>query len=204
MSITQFVQNMDDLSTDRGFQFRFHCDKCGNAYMSSFQASVIGTAGSLLKAAGSVFGGGWASGAGNSAYELQRAVGGQARDSALNHAAQEGKQYFHQCTRCSKWVCPEVCWNASANMCNACAPKLDYASGVDMSAEPVLRTPASSPWEAPKSAGKPCTNCGADVGSAKFCPECGSPAKVEQTACSRCGCQPPTAVKFCPECGNHM
>ncbi len=231
MAIIQFVRNMDDLSTERGFQFKFHCDKCGNGYLSSFQPSVIGTAGSLLKAAGSMFGGGWASGAGSSASELQRAVGGQAHDAALSQASQEGKVHFHQCTRCGKWVCPEVCWNAKANMCDACAPKLeeemasaqaqakvqvarqqlfdkaqtyDYAGNVDMSAESVLRSPSPSAWEAPKAVGKPCSNCGADVGSAKFCPECGSPAKVEHAACSRCGCQPATAVKFCPECGSHM
>jgi len=29
MALIQFVQNYQDLSTDRGFQFKFHCDKCG-------------------------------------------------------------------------------------------------------------------------------------------------------------------------------
>ena len=72
MGMIQFVNNYDDLSTDRGYQFKFHCDKCGNGYMSRFQPSVTGTAGSLLRAAGNLFGG-WASSAGDSAYELQRA-----------------------------------------------------------------------------------------------------------------------------------
>ena len=43
--------------------------------------SVTGTAGSILRAAGDLFGGILGS-AGNSAYEIQRAVGGKAHDSA--------------------------------------------------------------------------------------------------------------------------
>jgi hypothetical protein len=42
MALIPFVQNFDDLSTDQGFQFKFHCDKCGNGYMSSFQGSSAG------------------------------------------------------------------------------------------------------------------------------------------------------------------
>src|SRR5687767_2578648 len=99
MGLIQFVRNYDDLSTDRGFQFKFHCDKCGNGYMSHFETSVIGTAGGLLRAAGDIFGGILGS-AGNSAYEIQRAVGGTAHDSALKAAVEEVKPNFTQCVRC--------------------------------------------------------------------------------------------------------
>ena len=121
MAMIQFVKNYEDLSTDKGFQFKFYCDKCGNGFMSRFQPSVTGTAGSLLRAAGGLFGG-WASSAGDSAYEVQRAVGGKAHDAALQKAVEEGKEHFHQCSRCGRWVCPEVCWNASAGQCEECAP----------------------------------------------------------------------------------
>jgi hypothetical protein len=67
MGMLQFVSNYDDLSTDKGYQFKFHCDKCGNGYMSRYQPSLTGTGGSLLRAAGDLFGGGLSS-AGNSAY----------------------------------------------------------------------------------------------------------------------------------------
>jgi hypothetical protein len=70
MALIQFVENYDDLSTDRGFQFKFYCDKCRNGYMSGFQASIVGTAGSLFRAAGDIFGGVFSQ-AGNSAYEIQ-------------------------------------------------------------------------------------------------------------------------------------
>ena len=43
MGLIQFVQNFQDLSTDRGYQFKFNCDKCGNGYMTEFRASVLGT-----------------------------------------------------------------------------------------------------------------------------------------------------------------
>src|SRR5438132_1885311 len=124
MSLIRFTANFDDLSTDRGYQFRFHCDKCGNGYQSRFQPSITGMAGGLLRAAGDLFGG-WLSNAGNSAYEVQRAVGGKAHDDAFAAAVEEAKAHFHQCTRCGKWVCPEVCWNAKANLCEGCAPNYE-------------------------------------------------------------------------------
>jgi len=66
MSMIRFTANHEDLSTDRGYQFKFLCDKCGNGYMSRFQPSLTGTAGGLLRAAGDIFGG-ILSSAGNSA-----------------------------------------------------------------------------------------------------------------------------------------
>src|SRR5918997_1461118 len=51
MALIKFVRNYDDLSTDRGYQFKFYCDKCGNGFLSNFENSTIGTAGSLLRAA---------------------------------------------------------------------------------------------------------------------------------------------------------
>ena len=56
-TIIQFITNYDDLSTDKGFPFKFHCDQCRNGYMSHFQPNAIGIAGRLLQAASSLFGG---------------------------------------------------------------------------------------------------------------------------------------------------
>lgn len=227
MPVIQFVRNYDDLSTDRGYQFKFHCDKCGNGHLSSFQNSVMGTAGSLLRAASDIFGG-WAGNAANSTYEIQRAIGGKAHDAALSQAVQEGKQFFRQCTRCGHWVCPEICWNGEASMCEDCAPnlkeemasaqahakadiarsqlyekaqKVDYAGNVDMSPDSVLRAPEIQ-HEAPD--GKFCGNCGVNIGHAKFCPECGTQANPDKVKCAKCGFEPENPVKFCPECGNKL
>jgi membrane protease subunit (stomatin/prohibitin family) len=198
--------------------------------MSRFQASAIGTAGSLLRAAGDLFGG-WASTAGNSAYDIQRSVGGKAHDDALARAVEEGKQYFHQCSRCGKWVCPEVCWNANAGQCEECAPdyqeelasshanakaeaareqlherarQTDYASKIDMGADTHVKAPArTSPADSAAQA-LACVSCGADVGKAKFCPECGTPTARPRPSCQGCGHQPEAVTKFCPECGEKM
>jgi NADH pyrophosphatase NudC (nudix superfamily) len=229
MAMIQFVGNYDDLSTDRGYQFKFYCDKCGNGFMSRFQPSVIGTAGSLLRAAGDFFGG-WASSAGNSAYDIQRSVGGKGHDEALEKAVEEGKTHFHQCSRCGRWVCPEVCWNESAGQCEDCAPdyqeelasshahakadaareqlnerarQTDYASKIDMSVDAVVSAPQRAAGAgSAKAAG--CSSCGADVGRAKFCPECGTPTKPAPLTCNGCGHKPENPTKFCPECGAKM
>ena len=230
MAMIQFVSNYEDLSTDRGYQFKFHCDKCGNGFMSRYQASTLGTAGSLLRAAGDWFGG-WASSAGNSAYEIQRSVGGKAHDEALQTAIAEGKEHFHQCSRCGRWVCPEVCWNANAGLCEGCAPdfqeemaashanaktdaareqlynrarEVDYASNMDMGAESYVKAPALSAQNASAATAAACSSCGADVGKAKFCPECGTPTKPARPTCNGCGHQPEAPTKFCPECGAKM
>lgn len=225
----QFVRNYEDLSTDRGYQFKFNCDKCGNGYMSHFEASVLGTASGLLRAA-SNFLGGWAGSAGNSAYEVQRAIGGKAHDAALAKAIDEGKTHFHQCSRCGRWVCPEVCWNEKAGMCEECAPnyeeelasahaqakaqaarnqlyekaaQTDYVSEVNMKADSVIAS-SSGKSSIVSNKGQFCPECGAQVGQAKFCPDCGTPVKPKKLACPSCGFEPPNPVKFCPECGGKM
>ena len=124
MAMIEFVRNYTDRSTDRGYQFEFHCDHCSNGYMSSYQPSVIGTAGGLLQAAGSIFGG-FLGSAGNSTYEIQRAIGGPAHDRALQQAVTEVKQKFRRCQRCGNWVCAEICWNEPAAQCTGCTPKYE-------------------------------------------------------------------------------
>ena len=124
MAMIEFVRNYSDRSTDRGYQFEFHCDHCGNGFMSSYQTSIIGAAGGLLQAAGNIFGG-FLGSAGSSSYEIQRAIGGPAHDRALQEAVAEVKQKFHQCQRCGKWVCADICWNSGAAQCTGCTPKYE-------------------------------------------------------------------------------
>jgi hypothetical protein len=222
MSLIQFVNNYEDLSTDKGFQFKFYCDKCGNGYMSRFQPSYIGMAGSFLNAASNLLG--WGHSAGNSAYEVQRAVGGSAHDEALKTAVEEGKQHFHQCSRCGK------CWNEQANQCEECAPRFeeemasahaqakaeavrqqlnekamntDYVSNIDMSAKSYVSS-SQAVKPAQQSFGNFCASCGHNVDNHKFCPECGTPASAGKPTCKSCGCQPENATKFCPDCGTKM
>lgn len=209
MALIKFVANYEDLSTDRGYQFKFYCDKCGNGYMSRFQASITGTAGGLLRAAGGIFGG-VLGGVGDAAYEVQRAVGGKAHDEALNTAVQEAKQHFKLCKRCGKWVCPEACWNEKRSLCEECAPDLDeeLASAQATATKQQLiekaqATDYTAGIDMKRTAVGECPQCGARVQAGKFCPECGA-TLVPKATCPKCGAGADQASKFCPECGAPM
>ena len=51
MVAIRFTGNYEDLSTDRGYQFKFFCEKCNNGYMSSFKTSTMGVLGSAARVA---------------------------------------------------------------------------------------------------------------------------------------------------------
>jgi hypothetical protein len=42
MSLIQFTRNFTDHSTDKGYQFEFFCDRCGNGFTSEFKAPGAG------------------------------------------------------------------------------------------------------------------------------------------------------------------
>jgi hypothetical protein len=207
MSAIQFVENYDDLSTEKGYQFKFHCDRCHNGYMSTFEASALGMATGFLQAAGSLFGGVFGKAA-ESTYDIQKAIGGTAHDSALRKAVEEIKSKFHQCKRCGKWVCPEVCWNATRSLCMECAPDLAQETaaaqaqiGKEQLFDKARQTNLIDDIDLKKKeASASCPGCGAAVGSAKFCPECGKPINAK-AKCEACGAEMKSSAKFCPECG---
>ncbi len=206
MSAIQFTRNYDDLSTDKGFQFKFYCDKCHNGFVSEYETNVIGVAGSLLNAAGNIFGGVLGR-AGSSAYEINRAIGGKAHDDALRKAVEEMKPKFRHCSRCGKWVCPDACWNEERQLCEECAPDLreeaaaiqaqvareqlwDKARKVDLTKDVDLQRDAVGL----------CPKCGAHAGTAKFCPDCGAELSPK-SKCGKCGTEMERKARFCPECG---
>jgi len=206
MSSIWFTGNYEDLSTDRGYQFKFRCEKCGNGYLSTFNVSTLGVASSALRAAGSLFGG-ILGGAANSTYEIQRAVGGPAHDAALKEAAEEISKQFRQCTRCGKWVCEPVCWNGKVQLCEGCAPDLDEETASAQAAaakQQVHEKARSIDWTAQRDVaavtGVNCRACGAKTQGGKFCRECGAPLSVK-TRCGKCGAEAEGNPKFCPECG---
>ena len=214
----QFTANYDDLSTDRGYQFKFHCDKCGNGHMSPFQPSITGTVGGLFRAAGNLFGGVLGR-VGDASYEMQRATGSKARDDALAKAVAECKLFFKQCSRCGKWVCPDVCWNGQAGLCEGCAPNLDeeLAAGRSQAMAQAARDQLVSKAQATDyvsdidmkkdanaaPASLACPACGAKTKGGKFCAECGAPLAVK-TTCKACGSAIEGQPKFCPDCGGKI
>jgi len=205
----EFVRNFDDLSTDKGYQFKFYCDKCGNGYMSSFETSAIGVASSAAQVAGNLLGGIFGRAA-SSSYEIQRAIGGPAHDKALAAAVAEMKPRFKQCTRCGRWVCGEVCWNREQNLCEECAPNLDEevaSAQAEAAKQQAFEKAQSVDWlkdrDISRKQAATCPSCGAHTQGGKFCPDCGAPLSATVN-CSKCGTKIEGHPKFCPECGQKL
>ncbi|HEY8210350.1 MAG TPA: zinc-ribbon domain-containing protein [Myxococcaceae bacterium] len=208
MTLIQFTRNYSDHSNDKGYQFEFFCDKCGNGFRSSFNASTLGMAASVLQAASSVFGG-FLRGAARGAGAVQDALRGEGWDSAFNEAVTEAKPKFRQCTRCGKWVCPEVCWNEKRSLCESCAPDLaeEAASiqahvAVEQIGQKMRQADQVGEVDVKAHAVASCPHCRARVEAGqKFCPECGKPVAAQAAHCTQCGTQLPGTAKFCPGCG---
>ncbi|BCM89422.1 hypothetical protein IAD21_01268 [Abditibacteriota bacterium] len=214
-----FTDNVQDLSTDKGFQFKFCCERCGNGYMSSFQYNALGVAGSALDVANGLFGGIFGRAA-SSAYDVQRMVGGPAHDAAMRQAVAEVSPEFNQCPRCGQWVCRTVCWNGDRHQCASCSPKMDhelaaiesdgtvhqlrqqaYNGTVDLTSGVTLNSAAAGQQSV--AATMTCA-CGAQIArGAKFCPECGRKVELKQK-CPQCGVESVPNAKFCAECGHHF
>src|SRR5947209_8089568 len=157
MAMIQFVKNYEDLSTDKGFQFKFYCDKCGNGFMSRFHPS-----------------------------------GGRCEECAPDYQEELASAHAHAKAEATREQLYET------------AQQTDYVSGIDMSAGSVAQAPSRPQPQSAAKASATCSSCGADVGRAKFCPECGTPTKPAPLTCNGCGFQPENPTKFCPECGAKM
>lgn len=218
MGAIAFTRNYRDHSNDTGYQFEFYCDKCGNGYRSTFQASTLGVGSKIAKGLGSLFGGSSLWSAGNAADHLKDGLRGGAWDKAFQTAIEEIKPKFHQCTRCGHWVCPEVCWNGSRQLCEGCAPDLaeeaahhqahvasqqihekirakDQVGDVDVTAQMLAA----------------CPHCKARLQpGVKFCAECGKPVQPggaqagKKQFCVGCGGQLAVGAKFCGGCGQQQ
>jgi RNA polymerase subunit RPABC4/transcription elongation factor Spt4 len=209
MSLIQFTKNHTDHSTDRGYQFEFFCDRCGNGFMTEFKSSAIGLAGGALRTVSDIFGGVLGR-VGSSAYEVERMVRGPAHDSAFREAVEECKPNFRQCPKCTHWVCQATCWNAKRMLCYDCAPDIEteLASAqvhttVDQMKQKLQEQDLTKGIDLTSEAAALCPSCGARTQGSKFCPECGKPLRAKNE-CSRCGTAVEAGTKFCPECGNKM
>jgi hypothetical protein len=210
MDPIEFTDNYEDLSTDKGFQFKFICERCGNGYLSTYKISKLGLAGGLLGAVSSLFGG-LLGQAADSAYEVQRAVGGKAHDDALREAVQEIRPKFVQCRHCGQWVCRDVCLHSTANMCKDCAPIAEETEtsaraqhvheqvANDLALEEEQRVQAKAQQVKIK-----CRKCGQATGGAKFCPHCGNRTGDVPQFCPGCGAKGAPGAKFCGECGEAL
>jgi hypothetical protein len=206
MARIEFTDNYEDLSTESGYQFKFVCEKCGNGYMSSFDASKSGMATGLLRGAGSMLGG-FLGSAASGADQLRDLVAGPAHDKALQDAVEEIRPLFVQCKRCGQWVCREVCWNADRGLCTDCAPMAQREIGalqaqitVEQAGEKLRQQDLTAGLNLSATAVVICPACGVENEGGKFCQECGG-ALTASTECPRCGTKFKAGAKFCPECG---
>jgi len=209
MGLIQFTRNHSDHSTDRGYQFEFFCDRCGNGFMSEFRTSAVGMAGSAMRTVGNLLGG-FLGSVGSNTYEIERAVQGTGHDSAFRTAVEEAKPNFRQCAKCTHWVCLATCWNNKRQLCYDCAPDVEaeLASAqvhtqVDQMKQKLQDMDLTKGMNLTAEAAALCPSCGARTQGAKFCPECGKPLRPKNE-CSRCGTTVEAGTKFCPECGNKM
>lgn len=214
MSATAFTKNYTDHSNDTGFQFEFHCDKCGNGFRSAFKGSALGIGAKIAKGLGSFFGGGsklWSAGVG--AEYMKDGLRGGAWDAAFKTAIDEIKPKFHQCTRCGNWVCPDVCWNEARQLCEACAPDLaeEAAShqaqiASDQMRENMMKVDQTGGADASAQMLSACPHCKARLQpGTKFCASCGKPviagAGAPKKFCVGCGGTLAPNAKFCGGCG---
>jgi hypothetical protein len=210
-----FTNNYSDESTQEGYQFEFHCMRCGNGYTSSFQRSVTGFGGRLLRLGGDLFGGeigqkaaqvGW------DAEWMRDGTRGAARDKALAKAATEMQAHFSQCHRCGQWVCQQVCWNGERGLCTECAPKLDQEiAGMQASAQvnqlndKIQQVDWTREVNYRDQAVGRCPSCSQETGGGKFCQHCGAGLAAAPAAmrkfCVNCGSQLGATAMYCAECG---
>jgi membrane protease subunit (stomatin/prohibitin family) len=210
----EFTTNYSDLSTEKGFQFEFNCDRCGTGYRTRFQPLAAGAISSALDTASSLFGGVFSSAA-DVGERVRSAAWEKAHDQAFVKAAEEVKSDFVQCPRCSAWVCTKSCWNTRRGLCKECAPDL----GVEMAAAQASRT-TEEIWAHSKMAEEDremlkdeswragvratCPKCNAPLAkNAKFCPECGAAIQAGKF-CTKCGAKLEPGAKFCGECGTQQ
>jgi membrane protease subunit (stomatin/prohibitin family) len=209
MALIQFTKNHTDHSTDKGYQFEFFCDRCGNGFMTEFKASMAGMATSALRAAGDLFGGVFGSAA-SGTYEVERAVRGPAHDKAFQAGVEEAKPNFRQCPKCAHWVCLAACWNAKRGLCYTCAPSVETELAAAQAQATIEQVQAkvreqdlTKDIDVTTEAAALCPSCGARTQGAKFCPECGKPLRPKNE-CPRCGTKLEAGAKFCPECGQKL
>jgi hypothetical protein len=206
MANIPFTSNYTDLSSQRGFQFKFFCGKCGNGYLSTFKANQLGAAAAAANAAASLLGGIFGRAA-QTADALQSMTAGPQHDAALDAAVQEISPLFMQCTRCGTWVCEPICWNKKMGLCETCAPDLDEevaaaqaAAARDQVVEKARAVDYVGQRNLAQVAPVNCPSCGAKTQGGKFCPECGAPISSKRT-CAGCGTVADGTPNFCPECG---
>lgn len=210
-NIVPFTDNFQDLSNQQGYQFEFHCERCGNGYRSPFVKDVKEQGRGFLRAAGGLLGG-RVTDLSRAADTLSwnRGTNSKEKDKALADAVEAVKDQFKQCRGCGNWVCVPVCWNHEVGQCVVCSPfvaeeisRAQAQAQVEQIRSKVREQDWTENLDLTTRAKVVCPSCKATVEGGKFCPECGD--KLTQTVfCTECGAEQKDGAKFCAECGTKL
>lgn len=217
MSLTPFTRNYEDNSTDAGFQFTFYCDLCNNGYKSEFQESDTYKRGNLMRniakgisIGASIFGKyGFGSNIERGADIFSERFQGMSpewhkeHEAAFERAQREAKDHFTRCPKCRLWVCEDD-WNEQEGLCVECAPRMNVeiaAKRAEKMVEDIEeKTKNTTVFDGKiESKHTVCPQCGKQVGSGKFCNNCG--ANLSLNNCPECGKTNSASSRFCSECG---
>ncbi len=196
MALTEFVRNVEDISDDGGYKFRFHCDHCSDGVESQYIRSSANLIKTGLEIFQSISYHGWGSSAANG---IDRGLRGKERDAAYEQAVNEARVHFDKCTRCGLRVCLH-CWNEQAGLCESCAPadtEQAASAAANLAAERAVeevRQGEPAPGQAT------CPLCRHPSGGGRFCQSCGT-SLAPTRACSGCGRTLSVTAKFCGDCG---
>lgn len=207
-----FTDNFSDLSNTEGYQFEFHCERCGNGYRSGFQRDKVEMGRGMLRAVGSLFGGKIEEIANASQqWRYDRATNSPAKDRALAAAVEDVRDMFRQCRGCGDWMCASVCWNDDIGQCLRCSPsvaeEVARAQGAAQR-DQIWRRAAEKNWtknvDLGTRAALTCPSCGSKTTGGKFCSSCGS-SLAAQATCGGCGFGGNAlGAVFCSECGTKL
>lgn len=218
MPLLDHPKNVDDLSGDKGFQWKFHCDICGNGVDTTFipsrsanKARRLGFLSTGLYAAGTFTGGAGLYGAGQAAGGAQQFSNMSAdwhkeHDNAFLQAVNEAKTHFQKCPKCKAYVCADD-WNNQAGLCTTDAPSMaaELQAAKSQAAVEQMRTQvATQPQWSGDTSNKMtvCPKCGKPSGSEAFCQNCGNPLGYKE--CPNCHNKNPPTINFCGGCGTRL
>lgn len=220
MTLQPFTENFSDNSTEAGFQFTFFCDLCRDGYKTGFRESgtykkkglfrMLGNAASII---------GELAGHSGLGYNLERGADAvsarftgmspdwhKEHETAFELAQNEGKEHFHRCPRCRKYVC-ETDWNEQEGLCVGEAPRASVEVAAAKAGKMVKDIQAKAEGTAIftgaiESKQTICLQCGKPAGEGKFCGNCG--ASLAMAKCPSCGASNQPTVNFCADCGTKL
>jgi hypothetical protein len=218
--LVPFTSNMDDNSTDAGFQFTFFCDICREGFKTRFIESKtykkrglftgIGKAASAIGSITGKYSIGHAADTGTdiiaSKYEGMSPEWHKEHEQAFELASNEAKGHFKRCPKCHRYVCDND-WNEEAQLCTEDAPReaveVSAARAEKMKADIQAKAQQTQVFTGEIDARQTlCPKCGKPAGTGKFCNSCGAPLGMLE--CKQCGAKSPMGTRFCGNCGGKL